>query len=51
MLKWFSSLFCKHEWQVVEDLNTPSHLKTLTVMDWYTRVSRCNRCGKSKEHN
>lgn len=49
--KFFRELFCEHEWQLIETLDTPEHLKTLTVMDWYTCVSKCSRCGKRKEHN
>ena len=51
MLNWFTGLFCRHNWILIEDENTPVQARTLTVMDYYTKVSKCSKCFKEKEHN
>lgn len=48
---WLLAIFCKHDYVVIEDLDTPTQLKTLSIMDYYTKVSKCSKCLKEKEHN
>lgn len=50
-MEWLQQLFCRHNYVVIEDQNTPVLLRTLTVMDYYTKVSKCTKCFKEKEHN